>query len=162
MRTLCKIQIFALILLQPLICGSQDFQYVNGTLPKAECINEVLDREIRYYLAQQDKATAECWWNLRIVEKHDMYGCPGLYQCHLSRQPHYVPDEGIAYLQYGNDIIVIEESLNKDIFMKVEGWDRNVRMLRKRVPMNTPVAYLGLLFSKNKIFKIQAEYDCCR
>ncbi|MDE5732317.1 MAG: hypothetical protein K2H95_04690 [Bacteroidales bacterium] len=135
-----------------------DHIIVIETIPCAECVNDLLDKEIRYFLSQQKDTSHERYWNLDIEVGHDMYDVPLLYKCSMIGMPYYVPDEGVAYLQYGYDIIVIKNSLDELLFRKVEWCDREVKMLRNRIPMQSPVAYLELWFSEDKIFQMQAEY----
>lgn len=135
-----------------------DHIIVIETIPGAECVNDLLDKEIRYFLSQQKETSHERYWNLDIEVGHDMYDVPLLYKCSMIGMPYYVPDEGVAYLQYGYDIIVIKNSLDGFLFRKVEGCDREVKMLRNRIPMQCPVAYLEFWFSEDKIFQMQAEY----
>lgn len=131
---------------------------VVDTIPRAECINEILEGEIRYFLSQQRKTTAERYWDFCMEVKHDMYDIPVLYNCKMINMPYYIPDEGVAYLQYGDDIIVIKNKLDALFFSKVDGCNREIKMLRNRVPMQCPVACLELWFSENKIFQVRAEY----
>ncbi|WP_289133226.1 hypothetical protein [uncultured Bacteroides sp.] len=135
-----------------------DHIIVIETIPGAECISNLLDKEIRYFLSQQNETYHERYWNLCIEVGHDMYDVPLLYKCSMIGMPYYVPDEGVAYLQYGYDIIVIKSSLDELLFRKVDGCDREVKMLRNRIPMQCPVAYLEFWFSEDKIFQMQAEY----
>lgn len=131
---------------------------VIDTIPKAECINEVLDGEIQYFLSQQNEACQERYWDICIETVYDMYALSCLYKCSMISTPHYIPDEGVAYMQYGHDIIVIKDSINEAMFRKVEGYCRELKMVRKRIPMQCPVACLEIWFSENKIYQIQAEY----
>ena len=127
-------------------------------LPKVECINKILDDEIKYYLSQQRETKYERYWNLIIGLEYDMYDVPVLYKCDIHNTPNYIPDKGIAYMQYGHDIIVIIDSINELIFKEVDNCEKIIKMMTNRVPMHTSVAHLGLLFSENKVFQMNAEY----
>lgn len=151
-RSICALQ------LDGAVKYHDDHIIVIETIPEAECINDLLDKEIRYFLSQQNETSHERYWNLCIEVGHNMYDVPLLYKCGMIGMPYYVPDEGVAYLQYGYDIIVIKNSLDELLFRKVDGCDREVKMLRNRIPMQCPVAYLEFWFSEDQIFQMQAEY----
>lgn len=148
----------ALIWVNPLTCGAKkDGAFVIKTIPKAECVNKIIDDEIRHYLAQQNTARQECHWNVRTEKDNDVF------VFRMFRGPDFVPAEGTAYLQYGNDIIVVEGKLDRAVFRRVKGYDRSMKMSRiQRAHVDDSLAYLGLVLFNGRLSRKYCRYDSHR
>lgn len=148
----------ALIWVHPLTCGTKkDGAFVIKTIPKAECVNKIIDDEIRHYLAQQNTARQECHWNVRTEKDNDVF------VFRMYRGPDFVPAAGTAYLQYGNDIIVVEGKLDRAVFRRVKGHDRSMKMSRiQRAHVDDSFAYLGLVLFNGRLSRKYCRYDSHR
>ncbi|MCX4333504.1 MAG: hypothetical protein OSJ55_01355 [Bacteroidales bacterium] len=157
MDRLFKTFVYAFLWSLSLVCAAKnDTVTVIQTLPKVECANKILDNEIRHYLAQQDSTDQVCYWNMQIQKENDTYVCL------VFREPDHIPNRGIAYLQYGYDIIVIEGKLDKTLFNKIKGCDLAIKMAKNRTLISDPVAYLGVRLFKNRLAAKYSIYDPCR
>ncbi|WP_288878405.1 MULTISPECIES: hypothetical protein [Bacteroides] len=148
----------ALICVHPLTCGAKkDGAFVIKTIPKAECVNKIIDDEIRHYLAQQDTARQECYWNIRTGKDN------GVFMFRMFRGADFVPAAGIAYLQYGNDIIIVEGKLDRALFRRVKGHDRSMKMSRiQRAHVDDSFGYLGLVLFNGRLSRKYCRYDSYR
>jgi len=144
------------------------------SIPEVECTSDLLNAEILHYLAQQDKSNNLCYWNM--ILQIDKYGRSVVHTCTLLRLPDFVPNEGTAFLQYGNDVFVIQGKYDKSLFRKRKGYRRDIRMMRQRrwildknlspkkkyIQPREHVSFFMIKFSDDKVFKMQSEYDPCR
>lgn len=157
MNVLYKITFCTLLLLSPMLCSAQEHNtiMVTGSLAKSECVNEILDAEIRHFIAQQDSCTEHSrYWNL-IVNKDDRFT-----RIFLIQWRNKLPHEGSAYLQYGNDIIVICETRrtrrDKELafFRTTEDDEKVLKMFRsdsKYMDNSFAECYLGIRFLGDRL-----------
>ena len=80
-------------------------------------------------------------------------------QCRiLVREEGYdYPMEGNAYIEYGNNVIVIEGTVFKSLFKKGNQVRRDITMYRTRIPWNAPVPHLKINFSGNRVLSLYFE-----
>lgn len=157
MNRLLQLLVCIFLCTQSLICGAkEDGVFVMKSIPKAECVNPIIDGEIRHYLAQQDTAKHQCYWSIRI-EKNNNFCI-----CQMFRVPGNIPCVGTAYLQYGNDIVVIAGKYDRKLFHIVKGHNRTIKMSKKAISFDESFAYLGLEFFNGRLSNKYSIYDACR
>lgn len=133
-------------------------EYIVKILPEVKCINKILDTEIRYFLSQQKETHEDRYWDLRVRKLHDKFDASVLYRCGLANEMNHIPSDGIAYMQYGKEIIMILKDLDETLFKKVDDSERVIGVVRNRYFFFCSTANLSLLFSENKLLAMNAEY----
>ncbi len=127
-------------------------------LPLAECVNPILDKEIRRYLEQRPRTGEVTYWNLTLKKESYTYCDSKVYQCIISRTlSDYTPDAGTAFLQYGNNILVIRNRLDGSVFKVLDGQERCIPLLINRVPCNTTLNCLYVSFTRERFLKKYSE-----
>ena len=140
------------------LCPIDDCAKVEKAIPEVECQCRILDREIRHYLDQIESSRDTCYWNL-IVRKTDLTDKDSpVFEATLYREEGYdYPMEGNAYIEYGNNVIVIEGTVFKSLFKKGNQVRRDITMYRTRIPWNAPVPHLKINFSENRVLSLYFE-----
>lgn len=118
---------------------------LNVSLNRAVCTNRVLDAEIVRYLAKFPTIAGKRFWNISIDKVPDLQGNTAFFVCNLHLEP-YSPEEGTAYLEYGNDIIILKKESDLSLFSILPGKDIDVRVIRNRMPWNSEFPYLSFRF----------------
>lgn len=141
-----------------ILCPIDDYAKVVKKIPKVECKSQILNREIKHYLDQNESSQDTCYWNL-IVRKTDLTDKDSpVFEATLYREEGYdYPMEGNAYIEYGNNVIVIEGTVFKSLFKKGNQVRRNITMYRTRIPWNAPVPHLKINFSNYRVLSLYFE-----
>lgn len=141
-----------------LLCPIDDCTKVEKVIPKVECQSQILNREIKHYLDQNEFSQDTCYWNLTVRETDVTDKGSPVFEATLYREEGYdFPKEGKAYIEYGNNVIVIKGTLLKFLFKKDNQVWRKIKMYRTRVPYNAHVPYLKINFSENRVFTLYFE-----
>ena len=124
-----------------------DDMKLDVSLTRAECTNRILDTEIVRYLAKLPTMVGRRFWNISIERVPDLQENNDFFVCQLFLEP-LLPDEGAAYLDYGNDILIVTKESDFSLFSIVSGKDIDVQIIRNRIPMFTDFPYLYFRFKE--------------
>lgn len=133
----------------------------NETLPLVKCTNHVVDQEIAHFfdLLPDDEDAKIVYWNLVIEQtSHDVQ-----YYA-MFRKMDNIPYVGDAYLQYGNNMIVVISGgeLSDDVFKEVSGKERKIsmkKMTRKEVRKKVNAPFLDVTIN-NTDGSFTSRYVC--
>ena len=123
-------------------------------LQQVECVNDVLDKEIKHYLNQcpSPKDKTICW-NIRIWRESYTYCGSPVYRCVISLEPDG-PENGNAYLLSDNNILVLVGHVDESLFKSVRGAPKSIRVVIERNDIfSHSYPYACFWFSKTQILK---------
>lgn len=141
-----------------ILCPIDDCTKVEKLIPKVDCKSQILDREIKHYLDQDESSRDTCYWNL-IVRKTELTDMDfPVFEAILYKEEGYdYPKDGNAFIEYGHNVIVIEGTIFKSLFKKSNQVRRSITMYRTRIPYNAPVPHLKINFSENRVLSLYFE-----
>ena len=121
-------------------------------IPRAKCKNAVLDKEIEHFFSQYSQDSEIRIWNLLIQKQPYTYCNSTVYKCTLHLEPDR-PDPGIAYLDYGSNLVVIEENLDELFFMPSEGPQREITVWINRIPVMHSYPFMVFWMKESSLLK---------
>ena len=131
-------------------------QHIEQQLPNVVCTNEGLENEIRHFLMQYHQSDGVEYWNIAThVEPYTYNGNP-VFRCVISR-PFNKPDYGVGYIEYDNNILIIQGEIDISLFSVVPDKDRVIPVIKNRTPWNDdcrPEVYI--FFSTEQALKWHA------
>ena len=132
--------------------GEESDQTIDQLLPKTVCINEVLENEIRHFLMQQPRNEGIIYWTITThIEPYTYNGHP-VFSCIISSPP-VRPDYGSGYIEYDNNILILQGSVDNNLFSIVPDKDRIFSVIKNRTPWNNDGPSITVYFSEEQVLK---------
>jgi hypothetical protein len=117
-----------------------------------------LDKEIRYFLSQHPKTQDTLYWNISLTGQIYTRRNSEVTRCTISFEPHE-PDFGEAYLQYGQDILVLKDKVDDSVFKFMPNNQRELSVVKNRTPKMSHHTLLDIWFTKQTVLQKRCEFD---
>jgi hypothetical protein len=138
--------------------GEAEDIHVKQILPRVECSDRLLDKEIRYFLSQHPKTQDTLYWNISLTGQIYTRRNSEVTRCTISFEPHE-PDFGEAYLQYGQDILVLKDKVDDSVFKFMPNNQRELSVVKNRTPKMSHHTLLDIWFTKQTVLQKRCEFD---
>lgn len=138
--------------------GEDEDIHIKQILPRVECSDGLLEKEIRYFLSQRPKTKGTRYWNISLTDQIYTQRGSEVTRCTINFEPHG-PDFGEAYLQYGQDILVLMEKVDETFFKFMPNNHREFSMVKNRTPQMSHQTFLDIWFTKQTVLQKRCEFN---
>lgn len=129
-------------------------------IPEYECVNKVLEGEIKHYLEQLPVPEDTVFWNMKVDKTWEFSGGnKDTYRGLMYGGHAYVPSLGKACLCYGRHIVLLNNVRKcKELFKRVPHKKRKIAIGEGTIPIDQNLLF-SLHFSGTRVFKSQSVCD---